>query len=103
VQAAQPVPPGVHALRDRRRAVGAEYELRRLDLDLEREPPAVRWRPVGALEALAQLVHRGDLGRRGDLGQRDQEVEWGIAGFEEGVKEGSDCADRTAPGLRFQA
>jgi hypothetical protein len=62
----------VHHSSDGRCAVGPEYRLRRLDLDLEAQPAGGE--PDGGLEPLCHGCHGHDLINAGDLGQRHDEA-----------------------------
>ena len=72
MQPGQPGPARVHAARDGGGAVGAQDDLRGLDLNLE--PELAGRQAVRLLQPLAQDDHGGDLVGRGDLGQGDHQA-----------------------------
>ncbi len=101
VQSGQPAAAGVHAPGHLGRPVGPEYQLRRLDLHLEPQPP--RLQAVGLLQPPAQLHHRADLIGRADLRQRDDEPVGQRAGAEQHTEKHIQRRDGAPPGPRLQA
>jgi hypothetical protein len=85
---------------DRRAAVGAEDQLRRLDLHLE--PEASVGQVVRALEGCRDIRHHRDLRDRRDLGQCECEAVGQAAVLEEGAHEEIEGADASRPRRRLE-